>query len=301
MTVAVAVAAVAPAGPEGKHGSYIDADEESHRRETIAAIAAAAAACHHRETSVAAAAAAAACHRRETSVAAGAATAACHRRETSVAAAAAAAEACHRRETSVAVAAAAAEACHHREMPYRCPFVGLRTSYITLTCLLLLEFAALQLNPHGALQSSPQIALASLPSGHSHPPYLSKTPFTHTHTGVCATPAAGLKTHPRERDLCHLCLGSNLTQQGHAEEQSHTPERKDLKLTSAKLHTKKEAPGFIAPALCLYPRHPFAVPTAREPTRYRVWMLGRALKLTREHLAVAPCTRRLINSFILNE
>ena len=24
-----------------------------------------------------------------------------------------------------------------------------------------------------------------------------------------------------------------------------------------------------------------------------VWMLGRALKLTREHLAVAPCTRRV--------
>ena len=40
------------------------------------------------------------------------------------------------------------------------------------------------------------------------------------------------------------------------------------------------------------PRHLFAVPTAREPTRYhRVWVLGRALKLTREHLAVAPCTR----------
>ena len=44
---------------------YVDADEESHRRETIAAVAAAATACHHRETSVAAAAAATACHRRE--------------------------------------------------------------------------------------------------------------------------------------------------------------------------------------------------------------------------------------------
>ena len=139
MTVAAAVAAVAPAGREEKHGSYVDADDESHRRETIAA-----AACHHRETSVAAAAVTAACHRHETSVAAAAAAAeacyrretsvavasvavACHRRETSVAAAAAAAaEACHRRETSVAVAAAAAEACHRREIPYRRPFVGLR-------------------------------------------------------------------------------------------------------------------------------------------------------------------------------
>ena len=100
MTVAAAVAVVAPAGREGKYGSYVDADEESHRRETIAA---AAAACHHHETSVAAAAAAAACHRREPSVAV----------------AAAAAEACHRRETSVAVAAAAAEACHCRPRPPR--------------------------------------------------------------------------------------------------------------------------------------------------------------------------------------
>ena len=109
MTVAEAVAVVAPAGREEKHGSYPDADEEFHRRETVAAVAAASATCHHRETSVSAAAAAAACHRRETSVAA----------------AAAAAEACHRRETSVAVAAAA-EACHRREIPYRRPFVGLR-------------------------------------------------------------------------------------------------------------------------------------------------------------------------------
>ena len=111
MTVAAAVAAVAPAGREEKHGSYVGADEESHRRETIATVAAAAAACHHRETSVAAAATAAACHRHETSVAA---------------AAAAAAEACHRRKTSVAVAAAGAEACHRREIPYPRPFVGLR-------------------------------------------------------------------------------------------------------------------------------------------------------------------------------
>ena len=117
MTVAIVVAAVTPAGPEGKHGSYVDADEEFHRRETIAAVAAvaaAAAACHHRETSVAAAAAAAACHRRETSFA----------------------------------AATAAAACHLGDIPYRrlCrrPFVGLRTSYTTLTCLLLLELAALQ-------------------------------------------------------------------------------------------------------------------------------------------------------------
>ena len=126
MTVAAAVAAVAPAGGEEKHGSYIHADEEFHRRETIAAVAVAAAACHHRETSVAAAAAAAACHRRETSVAAATAAVACHRRESSVAAAAAAAEACHCRETSVAVAAAAAEACHRRRILYRRPFVGLR-------------------------------------------------------------------------------------------------------------------------------------------------------------------------------
>ena len=148
MTVAVVVAAVPLAGPEGKHGSYVDADEESHRRETNDAVAAAAAACHHCETSVAAATSAAACHRRKTSVAAAAAASACHRCETSVAAAAAAAEACHRRETSVAVAAAATEACHHREIPYRRPFVRLRTSYTTLSCLLLLELAALQLNPH---------------------------------------------------------------------------------------------------------------------------------------------------------
>ena len=110
MTVAAAVAAVAPAGREEKHGSYVDADQESHRRETIAAVAAAVAAYYHRETSVAAAAAAAACHRRDTSVTA----------------AAAAAEACHRRETSVAVAAAAAEACHRRVIPYRRPFVDVR-------------------------------------------------------------------------------------------------------------------------------------------------------------------------------
>ena len=51
MTVAVAVAAVVPAGLEGKHGSC---------RETIDAVAAAAAAYHHCETSVAAAPVAAA-------------------------------------------------------------------------------------------------------------------------------------------------------------------------------------------------------------------------------------------------
>ena len=67
---------------------------------------------------------------------------------------------------------------------------------------------------------------------------ISETPFTHTHTGVYATRAAGLKTHLPERDFCHPCLGSDFTQQGHAEKQSHTPERQDLKLTSAKLHTK---------------------------------------------------------------
>ena len=48
MTVAAAVAVVALAGWEGKHGTYVDAGEESHRRETSAAVAAAAAACHHR-------------------------------------------------------------------------------------------------------------------------------------------------------------------------------------------------------------------------------------------------------------
>ena len=89
---------------------YGDADEEYHRRETIADVAAAAVARHRCKTSVAAAAAAAACHRRETSVAA----------------AAAAAAACHRRETSVAAAAAAAVACYRREVSYRRPFVGLR-------------------------------------------------------------------------------------------------------------------------------------------------------------------------------
>ena len=75
------------------------------------------------------------------------------------------------------------------------------------------------------------------------PSSISKTPFTHTHTGVYATRAAGLKTHHlREQDLCHPCLGSDLTQQGHAEEQSYTPERQDLKLTSAKLHTLSTVP-----------------------------------------------------------
>ena len=63
MTVAAKVAVVASAGREENHGRYVDGDEESHRRETIATVAAAAAACHHRETSVAAAAAT--CHRRE--------------------------------------------------------------------------------------------------------------------------------------------------------------------------------------------------------------------------------------------
>ena len=141
-TVAAAVAAAAPVRREEKDGNYVDVDEyhrretfaavaaaaaACHHRETIAAVAAAAAACHPRETTVAAAAAAVACHRRETSVAvAAAATEACHHRETSVAVAAAAAEACHRREISVAVTAAAAEACHRREIPYGHPFVGLR-------------------------------------------------------------------------------------------------------------------------------------------------------------------------------
>ena len=129
MTVAAAVAVVAPAGREGKHGSYVDADEESHRGATIAAVAAAAAACHHHETSVAVAAAAAACHLREASVAAAAAAAACHRQETSVAAAAAAAEACHRRETSAAVAAAAVEACHRRPRPPRLENHGRRQDH----------------------------------------------------------------------------------------------------------------------------------------------------------------------------
>ena len=154
MTVAAAVAAVTPAGREEKHGDC---------RETIDADAAAAAACHHRETSVAAVAAAAGCHRCKTSVAA-----------------AAAAAACHCRETSVAAATAGAEACHRREIRYRRPFVGLRTSYTTLSCLLLLELAALQSNPHAALQSSPQIALVSLPSVHSHLPYLKLLSLTQT-------------------------------------------------------------------------------------------------------------------------
>ena len=73
-------AAVAPAGREEQYGSYVGVDEGYHRRETIAA-----------------AAAAAVYHRRETSVAAAAAAAVCHCREISVAAAAAAAETCYRR------------------------------------------------------------------------------------------------------------------------------------------------------------------------------------------------------------
>ena len=59
MTVAATVAVVAPAGRKGKHGTYVDAGEESHRHEIIGAVAAAATACHHRETIAAAAAAAA--------------------------------------------------------------------------------------------------------------------------------------------------------------------------------------------------------------------------------------------------
>ena len=46
MTVAAAVAAVAPARREEQYGSYVDVDEGYHRRETIAAVAAVAAACH---------------------------------------------------------------------------------------------------------------------------------------------------------------------------------------------------------------------------------------------------------------
>ena len=68
MTVAVVVAVVAFAEREGKHGTFVGAGEESHRRETsiAAAVAAAAAACRRRETStVVAAAAAEACKRRE--------------------------------------------------------------------------------------------------------------------------------------------------------------------------------------------------------------------------------------------
>ena len=129
VTVAVVVAVVALAGREGKHGTYVGSGEESHRRETIAAVAAAAAACHRRETSIAAAvaAAAAACHHRDTSIVVAAAAAeACHRRETSIVVAAAAAEACRGREASIVVAAAAAEACHRPEIPYCYPFVGLR-------------------------------------------------------------------------------------------------------------------------------------------------------------------------------
>ena len=108
MTVAAAVAVVAPAGWEGKHGTYVGAGDESHRRETIAAVAAAAVACHHRETIAAAAGAAATCHRREISIVSAVAAVACHRRGTSV------------------VAAAAAAACHRREKSYRRPFDGLR-------------------------------------------------------------------------------------------------------------------------------------------------------------------------------
>ena len=96
MTVAAAVAAVAPAGREEQYRSYVDADEGNHRRETIPAVAAVAAVA-----------------------------AACHRRGTSVVAAAAAA-ACHRRETNVDVASAAAEASHRREISYGRPFVGFR-------------------------------------------------------------------------------------------------------------------------------------------------------------------------------
>ena len=88
-----------------------------------------------------------------------------------------------------------------------------------------------------AVKSSRSFAIVSsncacIAAIRAFPSSISKTPFTHTHTEVYAPRAAGLKTHLRQRDLCHPCLGSDLTQQGHAEEQSQTPERQDLKLTS---------------------------------------------------------------------
>ena len=81
VTVAAAIAVVAPAGREESIGATLMLMRDPTAARPVLAAAAAAAACHRRKASVAAAAAAAACHRCETSVAAAAAAAeACHRR-----------------------------------------------------------------------------------------------------------------------------------------------------------------------------------------------------------------------------
>ena len=56
--------------------------------------------------------------------------------------------------------------------------VAVALVFQVLVLQLLLELAALQLTPHAVLQPSPQIAVASVPSGHSHRSKL--LPLTHT-------------------------------------------------------------------------------------------------------------------------
>ena len=87
----------------------------------------------------------------------------------------------------------------------------------SLSCLLLLQLAAFKLNPLSALQSSPKIPLASLPSGHYHPPYLKLLSLTHT-PGFMPPARQDLTHNLRERDLCHPCSRSDFTRQGYAEE-----------------------------------------------------------------------------------
>ena len=110
--------------------------------------------------------------------------------------------------------------------------------------------------------------------------YISETPHTHTHTGVYVTRAVGLKTQPTRTGFMPPVFrewpNPARARRGAA---AHT--RAAGFETHLRIVTQKDR------------RHLFAAPTAREPSRYRVWMLGRALKLTREHSAVAPCTRRV--------
>ena len=103
---------------------------------------------------------------------------------------------------------------------------------------------------------------------------------TLTHTGVYATRAVGLKTQPTRTGFMPPVF----------REWPHSAKAR------RGATTRTRAAGFethLRIVIQKDPRHLFAVPTAREPLRYRVWMLGRALKLTREHLAVAPCTKRV--------
>ena len=140
----------------------------------------------------------------------------------------------------------------------------------SFSCLLLQQVAALQLN-----LLAPSGNLACIAAIRPFSSSIFKTPYTYTHTGVYATRAVGLKTQPTRTGFMPPVLGSGPLSKGTLR-RNHTAAGFQ---THLRIVTQKD------------PRHLFAVPTAREPTRYRVWMLGRGLKLTREHLAVAPCRR----------